>query len=130
MRGHRRVRFYCCDASPGPQQVPGGLSGARANFQDPGARLQRDWITALDAEVISIQQQFEFATSAKGLVVIDNITDYLASYRTQIAESIDLIQSRMAHPENQGLQELVNRIDALYGEGGEIENAMWQLANS
>jgi hypothetical protein len=91
--------------------------------------LQQEWISALNQEAIDIQQQFELAIGLQGMTVIENVIDYLGSYRTQVAESMARSQERLNYPEHQGQQELVNLLGSLCHEGNALERSLWELAN-
>jgi len=79
--------------------------------------MQEEWIRALDAEVSNIQEQFEMAIDAQGRDIIDHLIDNLGQYREQLEQSGELLQQRIAHPENQGRQELVDQLEPLCEEG-------------
>jgi hypothetical protein len=91
--------------------------------------LRQEWISSIDKEAAEIRKQFELAIGLQGMLVIDNVMDYLSSYRAQVADSMARSQDRMSHPESQGQQEFVNRLDALCRDGNVLERSLWVLAN-
>lgn len=89
---------------------------------------QEEWIGALDEEVVEIQRQFELAIGMQGMDMIDNLIDNLAQYREQLEESMERVRLRIADPETQGRQELVNQLGPLCHEGSDLTNALRALS--
>ncbi|MFB7271992.1 dynamin family protein [Streptomyces sp. NPDC056244] len=79
--------------------------------------LQDEWISAMDAEVTAVMDQFTLATSVQGTDVIDHLADNLAQYREQLEQSRDLVRERIANPENQVRQGLIDELEPLCTEG-------------
>ncbi|WP_189710465.1 dynamin family protein [Streptomyces anandii] len=78
--------------------------------------LQDEWMSAMDAEVAAIKEQFTLATSVQGTDVIDHLMDNLAQYREQLEQSRDRISERITNPENQVRQELIDQLEPLCAE--------------
>ncbi len=73
-------------------------------------------MSAMDAEVAAIKEQFTLATSVQGTDVIDHLMDNLAQYREQLEQSRDRISERITNPENQVRQELIDQLEPLCAE--------------
>ncbi|MFB8000347.1 hypothetical protein ACFC4G_47305 [Streptomyces sp. NPDC056002] len=79
--------------------------------------LQDEWISTMDSEVAAIKDQFTLATSVQGTDVIDHLMDNLAQYREQLEQSRDHVGERIAHPDNQLRQGLIDQLEPLCTEG-------------
>lgn len=88
---------------------------------------QEEWIRALDTEVSGIQGQFEVTAAYRGMDAVDRLTDNLDRYRKQLEQAQKLVRRRIAHPENQGRQELVDQLEPLCGEGDRLVAALRTL---
>jgi hypothetical protein len=91
--------------------------------------LQDEWISGIDAEVLAVREQFTLAASVQGTDVIDHLTDNLAQYREQLEQSRDLVKERIANPENQVRQGLVDQLEPLCTEGQGLLEDLRRLAS-
>lgn len=86
--------------------------------------LQDEWIAAIDTEAAAIREQFELAAGVHGTDVIDHLTDNLAQYREQLEHSRDLVRQRIADPENQVRQSVVDQLAPVCAEGRDLLAAL------
>jgi hypothetical protein len=78
--------------------------------------LREEWIERIDTEVTAVRDQFTLAVSVRMTEVIDHLIDNLTQYRERLEESSALIRERIAQPENQARQEIVERLEPLCAE--------------
>ena len=81
---------------------------------------QEEMISAIDDEVTAIKEQFEMAIGIQGMSVIDRLEDNLAGYRKQLDQAMETARQRIAHPENQSRQDLVDQLKPVCEEGGHL----------
>ncbi|GGO97237.1 hypothetical protein [Wenjunlia tyrosinilytica] len=91
--------------------------------------LQDEWISGIDSEVTAVKEQFTLATGVQGTDVIDHLTDNLAQYREQLEQSRDLVRERIANPENQVRQGVVDQLEPLCTEGRGLLETLRRLGN-
>ncbi|GGZ35745.1 hypothetical protein GCM10010387_32370 [Streptomyces inusitatus] len=92
--------------------------------------LQEEWVSGIDSEAAAIQEQFTLTASVQGTDVIDHLTDNLAQYREQLEQSRDLVRERIANPENQFRQGIIDRLEPLCAEGRGLMEAVRRLRAS
>ncbi|MEU1357819.1 dynamin family protein [Streptomyces cinnamoneus] len=92
--------------------------------------LQEEWIGAIDAEVTAVKEQFALSAGVQGADVIDHLGDNLAQYREQLEQSRDFVRLRIAHPENQVRQGLIEQLEPVYEEGRALVEALRTLEKS
>lgn len=89
--------------------------------------LQDEWISAMDAEVAAIKDQFTLATSVQGTDLVDHLMDNLAQYREQLEQSRDRISERITNPENQVRQGLIDQLEPLCAEADALVDSLRAL---
>ncbi|MFD6298765.1 dynamin family protein [Streptomyces sp. NPDC060235] len=92
--------------------------------------LQDEWISSIDSEVTAIKDQFTLATGVQGTDVIDHLMDNLAQYREQLEHSRDHVRERIANPENQVRQGLVDELEPLCVEAQDLLGSLRSLEAS
>jgi hypothetical protein len=81
---------------------------------------QREWIAALDTEAREVRESFELSIGLQGMDLIANLVERLESHQDELEGSMARLQERMAHPETQDQQALVDRLQAVVAEGESV----------
>ncbi|MFQ6197519.1 hypothetical protein [Streptomyces sp. NPDC000405] len=89
--------------------------------------LQEEWISAIDAEVAAVMEQFARSAAVQGTIVIDHLSDNLAQYREQLESTRDFARQRIANPENRVRQDLIDRLEPAHEEGRALVEALRTL---
>ncbi len=92
--------------------------------------LQQEWINGIDSEVAAIKEQFTLTASVQGMSVIDHLMDNLAQYEDQVEQQRYLVRERIANPENQARQDLVDELEPLCTEGESLLETLRRLAEA
>lgn len=77
---------------------------------------QQEWIAGLEAEAKELRESFELATGLRGKELIDDLVDRLERHRMELEDSMDRVRERMAEPETQDQQELVEELQSTVAE--------------
>ncbi|MDT0450760.1 dynamin family protein [Streptomyces hesseae] len=89
--------------------------------------LQEEWIGAIDTEVQAVKEQFALSAAVQGTDVIDHLSDNLAQYREQLESTRDFVRQRIANPENQVRQGLIDQLEPVDEEGRALVGALRKL---
>lgn len=81
---------------------------------------QQEWIDELDVEAQQVRESFELAIGLQGMDVLDNLSDNLVRYADELDDAMDRVRDRMARPETQDQQALVDRLRATVEEGESV----------
>ncbi|MEU3353436.1 dynamin family protein [Streptomyces sp. NPDC037389] len=89
--------------------------------------LQEEWIGAIDTEAQAVKEQFALSAAVQGTDVIDHLSDNLAQYREQLESTRDFVRQRIANPENQVRQGLIEQLEPVDEEGRTLVEALRKL---
>lgn len=78
---------------------------------------RREWIRDLDAEAEEIRERYRAASALQGMALIDSLVDKLEEYQEELESSVARIRERIAEPEIQDRQQLIDLLAGLVERG-------------
>jgi hypothetical protein len=82
--------------------------------------MRREWIAGLDETANEARRLFLTAATSAGVELIGRALDILAERRDQLAQSIQVIENRLADPVQANRRELITRLEPLCQDGQEL----------
>ena len=74
---------------------------------------RQELINDLDKEAAKYKEAFVSAIEEQGRLVVDNVQDYLADYRSDLERNLETVRGRIAEPEIASRIELINLLEPL-----------------
>ena len=86
---------------------------ARRNRRVSLNNQRQELINDIDKEAAKYKDAFVAAIEEQGRLVIDNVQDYLADYRSDLERNLETVRDRIAEPEIASRIELINLLEPL-----------------